>query len=317
MTTIPSKQRPQMPRPSGALANFVAIAAILVGTSGCRKNEAAASDAAPVGSGAASAGAAASAPAGVATGLPFSPEKVASVVNPGGLPVYRGPVGSVVGKVTVKGESPRRAGPRPPEAKCGKEAADAHDPLFRVGPGGGLADAIVGVTGYEGFLPARGDAVEVKIRGCTFDRRTVVMTYGQRLDVVNLDPREAYLPHLEGARAPALMVAMPGGDPIRLYPPRPGSYMLQDDMKHPWMIAEVFVFKFPTAAVTDREGGFKVEGVPVGEVQVGVRHPDIGQTLEKTVKVEEGKATEVSFEITYQPPTPAPSSSAAPFPPIH
>jgi hypothetical protein len=316
MTTISRKQRlPMFQRPT-ALANLVGVTAILVGMSGCRKNEAAASNAAPVSSGATSA-ASGAASAGVAAGLPFSPEKVASVVNPGGLPVYKGPVGSVVGKVTVKGDPPRRAGPRPAEAKCGKEAVEAHEYLFRVGPGGGLADAIVGVTGYEGFVPARGDAVEVKIRGCTFDQRTVVMTYGQRLDVVNLDPREAYLPHLEGARAPALMVAMPQGEPIRLYPPRPGSYMLLDDMKHPWMVAEVFVFKFPTATVTDRAGGFKVEGVPVGEVQVGVRHPDIGQTLEKSVKVEEGKATEVTFEITYQPPPPASSSSAAKFPPIH
>ncbi|MCS6901373.1 MAG: hypothetical protein RMJ98_17115, partial [Myxococcales bacterium] len=273
-------------RHSGVLANFVAITIILVGTSsGCRKNEAAARDANPPGPEAVSAGASGSAPMGIARGLPFSPEKVASVVNPGGLPIYRGPVGSVVGKVTVKGDPPpRRAGQRPPEAKCGKEAVEAHEYLFRVGPDGGLADAIVGVTGYDGFLPARGDAVEVKIRGCSFDQRTIVMTYGQRLDVHNLDPKETYLPHLEGARAPALMVAMPGGDPIRLYPPRPGSYMLLDDLKHPWMVAEVFVFKFPTATVTDATGAFKVEGVPVGEVQVGVRHPDIGQTLEKTVK---------------------------------
>ncbi len=283
---------------------------------GCRRNEASAHDTAPR----PSASSAASAPPAISNGLPFPDAQVAAVVNPGGSPVYQGPVGSVVGKITVKGDPPPpRVGALPPEGRCGKEAVDAHRYLFRVDASGGLGDAIVGVTGYKGYLPARGDAVGVKIRGCSFDQRTVVLTYGQRLEVENLDPREAYLPHLEGARAPALMVAMPKGDSIKLYPPKPGSYALIDDLKHPWMLAEVFVFKFPTAVVSNEAGGYKVEGVPVGEVQVSVRHPDIGQTLERTVKIEEGKATEVNFELTYQSPVAprASASGAAKVPPIH
>ncbi|MCU0655459.1 MAG: carboxypeptidase-like regulatory domain-containing protein [Polyangiaceae bacterium] len=282
---------------------------------GCRRGEAQQNQPTP----AASARASASASAGAApNGLPFAPEKIAAVINPGNLPVYQGPFGAVAGRITIKGDPPpRRAGTQPDLKRCGKEAIAENEMLFRVSPDGGLADAIVGVTGYKAFLPVSDPVVPVKIRGCTFDQRTVVMTFGQRLEVQNLDPREPYLPHLEGAKSPALLVAMPGGDPIKLLPPQPGAYMLLDDLKHPWMSAEVFVFKFPTATVSDRSGKFKVERVPVGEVKVSVRHPDIGQTVERTVQIEADKTVEINLELSYQTPKAAPSSSAPRLPEIH
>lgn len=250
-------------------------------------------------------------------GIPFSETQIAAEVNPGNLPVYRGPFGSVSGKITLRGDPPPpRGGEKPNPIRCGKEASDTYADLFRVDSSGGLADAIVGVTGYKAYVPNEKPVVDVKIRRCTFDQRTIVLMYGQRIEVQNMDVRESYIPHLEGARAPALMVAMPGGDPVQLLPPKPGLYLLQDDLQHPWMTAEVFVLKYPTVAVSDRLGTFKIEKVPVGSLKISVRHPDIRQTLERSIEITEGKNTEVHFEMEYQAPAKAAPSASAPKAPL-
>lgn len=269
---------------------------------------------------AASASAAASA-IDKAKGVELPLEVIAKQINPGGLAPYEGPFGSVTGKITVKGDPPPvLPGPRPPAKRCGEESRAIVDRLFRVGPAGELADAVIGVTDYKAFVPAEAPAVDLSIRGCAFDRRTVAITYGQRIDVKNDDPTERYLPHLNGAQATALMVAMPQGDAAPLLPPLPGPYTLTDDLMHPWMSARVLVLKFSTFAVSTAQGDYRIGRVPVGSVKVSVRHPEINETLERTVTIEDGKNTVVNFEITYKTPA-APASASgsarAPAPAIH
>ncbi|RYE90101.1 MAG: hypothetical protein EOO75_10705, partial [Myxococcales bacterium] len=170
-----------------------------------------------------------------AKGVSLPLEQIAKQVNPGGLAPYEGPFGTVSGTITVKGDPPPALpGPKPPARRCGSESRPLVDRLFRVGPAGELADAVVGVTDYKAFVPAEQPAVNLSIRGCAFDRRAIALTYGQRIDVKNEDKTERYLPHLNGAQAAALMVAMPGGDAAPLLPPLPGPYTLTDDLMHPW-----------------------------------------------------------------------------------
>lgn len=293
MPTPPRFERLIQPSRGALAATAVVTSAILLGASACRRSEASATKPA------ASVNPATSVMAERA-GSPLPPALIASTLNPTGLPVYEGPFGSVVGKITVKGdEPPAQPPPHPTEAKCGKDAAAFYARLFRVGPAGELADAIVGATGYSAFVPPTSDTVQVTIKGCAFDRRSVVATFGQRIDVKNNDVRDPYLPHLDGAKAPALMVAVPRGQPVHLYPPKPGVYRLIDDLQHPWMQAGVFVFKYPTAAVSDSAGLYRIDRVPTGKVKVSVRHPEIEQTLEREVEIAADKTTEVNFELTY------------------
>ncbi len=252
-----------------------------------------------------------------AQGVALPLEVIARQVNRGGLPPYDGPTGKVRGRITVTGDPPPVvAGTLPPAARCGTEARDTYEKLFRVGRGGELADAFIGVTDYKAFVPATEPVVQLTIRGCAFDRRTVALTYGQRIEVKNLDPSERYLPHLDKAQAPVLRMAMPGGDAVPLLPPLPGPYTLVDDLLHPWMNADVLVLKFATGAVSDTQGSFTIDRVPVGSVKVSAMHPHIRQSLERTVTIEAGKTTEVNFELTYSkseaaPPAAPPSGSAA------
>lgn len=294
-----------MPR-RDALAFAFALGASLAGAfAGCRCQN-------PGGD---AAGGAASASGQLPVGIPVASSVIGSVLNPFNAPRYEGPVGTVVGVVRVEGDPPpplpKAPGARTPGANCGAAQA-AYRHAFRAGPGGELADAIVGVTDYPGYLLPRGDAVRATIRECAFSARTFTLTFGQRLEVANEDRGDKYLPRLEGARVTALMMAMPGGEPVRLYPQQPGRYALIDDLNHPWMRADVFVLKYPAHAVSGVDGSFRVEGVPAGKVRVNAGHPAIADGASREVEVKAGEATKVELTLTYRtPPPPASASGSA------
>jgi hypothetical protein len=169
--------------------------------------------------------------------------------------------------------------------------------LFREGADRRVADAFVGVTGYRGFVPASTDVVRVNINGCTFGTRTIGMTFGQRLDVANLE-QQPHMPDLVGAPMKALMVSLPKADPIRMYPTRPGRYVLTDAMNI-FMYADVLVVKYPTHTVTGLDGKFEISGIPVGEVTVTALLPSVMQTAEKKVTVRDRATTDVRLVIDF------------------
>jgi hypothetical protein len=221
-------------------------------------------------------------------------------------------VGTVIGRVVVKGDpAPSVPNLKIPMAQCG-EARAMYEKLFRAAPDGSLADTVVGVTGFSGYVPAKSDAVSVRIHGCAFSTRAVTLTFGQRLEVENGD-QVAYLPHLDGARAPALLVSVPKAPAVSLYAREPGVFRLIDDMKHDWMVADVFVFKFSTHDVTKEDGTFKIEGIPAGNATVSARHPRIKSSVDRQVEIKAGETLTVDFEIPFdvKKDTPAADASSA------
>jgi hypothetical protein len=260
-------------------------------------------------------------PAPVASGLP-DPESVSAQVNPNKEPAYTGPVGTVRGRVVVTGDKsvplPEALAKIPPE--CPSTAREVHGTLFREGPGRALADALVGVTGYKGYVPEREPVQRVEAKGCAYSTRTLALTYGQRIEVASMD-RETYVPELLGERGQPQILAMPGSEVASpLYPTRAGRFVLIDNLKL-FMSAEVLVVKFSTHAVTGLDGRFEIRGVPVGQVSVNALMPVTGAGAQKSVVVEAGKPTdelvlEIAFDAkAYQAArdggAPAPSSSAA------
>jgi hypothetical protein len=169
--------------------------------------------------------------------------------------------------------------------------------LFRRGPRGTLGDALVTVTKYQGFLPARGESVRVEMQGCAFSSRTVALTFGQRLDVHNLDDT-AYMPRLVGAPTQVLRVAMQGSDPVPLFPPRPGQYALTEQSRQ-YMTADVFVLLYPTFDVTGLDGEFAIESIPAGDVTVSAYSPSMGKVAEKSVTVIAGEALTVDLDLAF------------------
>ena len=238
-------------------------------------------------------------PAPVMSSLPMDPHVVSSVVNPNGDPPYAGPFGSIHGMVVATGdEAPvmNEVLARIP-ADC-DSAREVYGKLFREGPQQrSLADVVVGVTGYKGYLPEMMPAQAADAAGCAWNSRTYVLTFGQRLDVRSQDSRP-YVPDLVGAGLRAQLVAVPRGDAVQLYPEHAGRYGLSDSMRL-FMYADVLIVKFPTHAVTGIDGMFVIPRVPVGKVNVSALLPQTMAQSGKDIEVREGEVVDLKFELPF------------------
>ncbi len=273
---------------SAAVVALLGLCAVGLGLAGCKAKPS--SEAVTVGS--------VQLPAPIASSLPIDPKAISAVVNPKGEAPYSGPTGTIGGTVTIEGDPapdmPEVAASIPADCASAKET---YGKLFREGPGRGVADAVIGVTGYAGYVPEETAAQSADANGCAWSSRTYVLTFGQSLDVRSRDSRP-YVPDLMGANLKAQLVALPRGDAIHLYPEQPGRYQLTDSMRL-FMLANVIVVKFPTHAVTGLDGHFVVPHVPVGKVKLSALLPATMAITEKEVEVHAGELVEVPLTLKF------------------
>ncbi len=225
------------------------------------------------------------------------------------MPAYVGPTGIVSGTVRI-------VGPDAPEVpglsfRACPAAIDMYSRAFRSGVpredgSRALADALVVVTGYTGFIEEKEPAVRVTVdRACSYPSRTIAMTFGQRLEVTN-DTKLPFGPYLEDTYNPVIRVAPPqnAGDPVRIYPPRADYFRLRDRLQS-FVHEDVYVLRQPLHAVTDLAGHFRIAGVPVGHVKVSARLPAVGSDGAHDVDVRADAVADVELTLAYTPPTPA------------
>jgi hypothetical protein len=237
-----------------------------------------------------------------------------------GVPEYKGPTGSVEGTVLVVGP------PAPPvhidSSKC-PAAIDTYGKLFRDGtpatPNGprALADAVVVAVGWgEGFyVRDKSDVVRVTVgTNCAYPSRTIAMTYGQRLEVSN-QSNVLFAPVIDQDPAPAIMVAPPklAGDPVKLYPGKAGYFTMSDRLQ-PFVKEDLYVFRHPLHAVSDRDGHYRIDGIPVGSsITIGASDAQLNAKEKTTVEIKENVVTHApDITLTYKPPAPGgPANRAA------
>jgi hypothetical protein len=237
--------------------------------------------------------------ASVAQTVPaIAPEAIAKAVNPKSEPPYAGPTGAIRGTVTIRGDLPALQEDvlaKIPE-QC-KEARQMYARPFREGMMHALADALVAVTEYAGYVPGKREPLRVTARGCAWDSRTLALTFGQLLEVVSRDPG-GNIPKLVGTTTPAQLVAIPGGDPVSLVPTSPGKYTLTD-LGKPFMTADVFVLKYATFDVTGLDGRYEIAGIPAGQVNVSAFLPATMATEQRRVTIRPGQTSEENFELDF------------------
>ncbi|MEO8874506.1 MAG: carboxypeptidase-like regulatory domain-containing protein [Polyangiaceae bacterium] len=241
--------------------------------------------------------------------MPPPAPSVEAIINPQHLSPYTGPTGSIEGTISVTGDPPTDT--KVDVGKC-PAAASIYGKAFREGAkledgSRALADALVAVTEYPGgYVQEKLAARRVSIHDCAFETRTIDMTFGQKLEVANRDAKGFYAPVLSLSPTPAVMVPPPNGDPISLYPEKPGYGTVSDRMGSP-LYADVYVLLQPLHAVSDLSGHFRIDGVPVGKSKLSARLRTINNDASKAIEVHDGVVERIDLVLNFDKNT-APTS---------
>jgi plastocyanin len=206
--------------------------------------------------------------------------------------------GAVTGQVRVRGEVPVL--PPLPVYKshevCGTAVPD--DRLI-VGKDGVLANVVVYLKGVEAGKPiARDQHVELDNRKCAFAPHVLAASLGQTLEIVNTDP----ILHDAHARIGprtlfnrAIMHGKTVREPLRDI----GLIHINCNVRHSWMHAWLYVADNPYLAITDRDGRFRIDGIPPGQYTLTVWHELVGsRDLPVVVKPGGETVTDVDLSLT-------------------
>lgn len=158
---------------------------------------------------------------------------------------------------------------------------------------------LVGVThGPADVLPRR---VNLLLDDCHLTPRVMVAIAGATLNTTNRDDMVSKLHFVDHLRDAAPRVTIGFTDPGQVVPSalplaRAGLVQITDE-KHSWVRGYIAVAPHPFVAVTEADGEFVFEGVPVGSYQLVVWHERLGARV-VPVKIEGGFTATVG--VKYQ-----------------
>lgn len=196
--------------------------------------------------------------------------------------------GTVEGRVTLGGPKPAAAAAldTSSDPACGNLHLLDETVLLGGKDGRGLANVVVRLKGPRPATPPT-SPVRVEQRACSYRPRVQGAVLGQPLEVLNADPTLHNVHAYAGTKG-LFNVAQPPSSPAvsKPSPAVPGAVRLKCDV-HRWMVAYVLYGESPFFSVTDKDGSFRLDGLPAGSWELEVWHESLGtQTL--PVEVKEG-----------------------------
>ena len=216
-----------------------------------------------------------------------------------GSSVSPGPVGVLEGRVLFGGgpipEATHLENTTDPD-HCGK-VHSLEDVL--VNPHNrGIRNAIVALTDPSmppGYKPSPSHLV-LDNRTCRFEPHVAVLTVGSVIEARNSDPFYHSV-HLYGLKQLNVSLHTSRSRLIEL-PNRPGFLIVKCDV-HGWMQAYIRVDPHPFHAVTDVDGRFRIENIPVGTQRLEIWHEQWG-TQARNALVIQGEATGITISYPFQ-----------------
>jgi hypothetical protein len=227
--------------------------------------------------------------------------------------------GTLVGTVTYDG-SPRELPPlvaagdstlKPEDQKVCAATAVPNESLVVNPTNRGLANAIIFLEKRPGNIKPElaappAEKVLFDQKGCRFIPHVLIMQIGQPLLVVS-DDSIPHNTHTRPKRNPEFNKLIAAdertGVPCVYKKPESGPISVVCDL-HTWMKAYHFPIDHPYAAVTDKDGNFKIEGLPAGKHSFNVWHesaPGGAQLLDRKLQITIEVDKETRKDLSYGP----------------
>lgn len=222
-------------------------------------------------------------------------------------PTSKADGGTVVGKIVLDGDAPTLApliksgvGDIKDKEVCG--AADVPDESLVVGESKGIANVFVYLRrapkGFKAAVPK--DPVVLDQKACVFLPHVALIQVGQTVLVKSSDAVQHNIHSFPTRNSPVNTLIKPNEDKgVEMKYAKAESDPLEVKCDiHGWMSSYHLVLDHPFMAVTDKDGNFKIEGLPAGSHELRVWH-ERGQLLEKELKVDVKAGGETKVDLKY------------------
>lgn len=216
-----------------------------------------------------------------------------------------GPAGRIRGVVRLRGNPPAPAVEPITENQsvCGNSVSL---PRLALGAGNGVRRAFVYLDNAPRVQDLRPQqTVLIDQKDCQYVPHALAAPVGTKLEVTNSDP---ILHNVHGSETTAeggLQTLFNIAQPVRgqrttVEPAlsKPGIVALSCEAGHPWMSAYIFVADHPYVTVTNDNGEFVIDHVPVGTYRIKMWHE--GVTLKRNIKTLQRFEYEEPYEITME-----------------
>ncbi len=218
--------------------------------------------------------------------------------------------GTVTGRFVLNGKvapKPALALPAPAAGFCGANLAN---PVRRIGPMNEIQDIAVWLYLDRGqqapaphpmYAKQKQKVVQIANKGCLYEPHVATVRPGQTVDFVNADP----IPHnfkVEGFANPGINFLVPvAAKQAHVFANEERYPMSASCAIHPWMTAKIVIRESPYMAVSDENGEFTIENLPVGTHKFQIWHEIPGNIKEVTLGGKVLRDRKGVIEITVKP----------------
>ena len=177
-------------------------------------------------------------------------------------------------------------------AFCGPQVSNE---TLLIGRDGGLKNAVVILRAIDRPVAVKSSQLILDNQRCAFAPHVQVAPLGSELLLKNSDPI-LHTVHARLGRETLFNVGLPKWRRVTKRLDRAGVVRIDCDVLHTWMSAAIVVTDSPYFAVSDDNGSFSIDGLPIGDYELKVWHERLGT---KTIRLSVIGDNVISIDVVY------------------